>query len=644
MLKRLAVLIAVFAAFAAKAEATSYSPRVGLLLMSPGVTNWGIRLNNEVFSVIDSSAAWLTATNDFQSSNTFHAGVLFVNSAITMTGAGGFIVNNSSISTNGGFFGNCWGCTNINPAALPVTVITGTGTANQFSYFDSTEHITSTGAATIIGTTIRFGNRGTPLPTSDVHVVIGDGPRAFNLNLAEDPVYAEIAMNSGELGAIGFSVGGTQGYIVGKSAGNNFLLNDVFVGGGLGIFFKHFGGTQNSTFGNPSAGEGSILTPTVLGMYGVFTAFGTAASQPVAAADQGRFYFSEIANHHIWFSEDGNPWRALPGILLSGNAPTSAANQIAYFTSESVLSSTSAFQFSGTSVTLNVPVLFNSTATANFLSANKMVIGATNPTSQSDLTIIQTTNIAGLTMDHYSNDNVGTAFIGRKAEGTLSAPTAVAAGDRLATFGGNGFDGSANFPSSSTARIVFIATEPYTSTAHGSFTQILTTPSGSTTPVVSATFGPGDFSGGNGHGFYNINTTSCTSIPNTTFTNTAFGPAISTITIANIRAGSHVRVSFSGQAANNTSADGIGVTILQDGAFTTSIGNAAIVGFNNSSLIGLNLPSTAMNISFGVPLDTPALTAGSHSWAFAPAVVTGGTGTLIKSATVNNRFCVTEEP
>lgn len=391
MLKRLAILAIACSAFVAKAQATSYSPRIGLLLMSPGVTNWGIRLNNEVFSVIDSSVAWLTATNDFQSSNTFHAGVLFVNSAITMTGAGGTFVNDSSVTTNGGFFGNCWGCTNINPAALPVTVITGTGTANQLSYFDATEHITSTGAMTIIGTTIRFGNRGTSLPTSDVHVVIGDGARAFNINLSEDPVYLEMAGN-GSQAAIGFSNSGNKKYILGKTPHGNFALFDA--GAGASPFYIE-DGTRKVAVGQTLAGD-DIFTDTAFNVYGVMTMRGTGATQAVSSNDNGTIYMDQGNGTRLKrfiVSESAGSYNVMAKVVRLGppqfERPIMDANQVVYGFSDSVIQSSPTFQFNGSSLTLLGAALFTSTVTAlNFSGSGSLLTGVihTGDAAGGDLT------------------------------------------------------------------------------------------------------------------------------------------------------------------------------------------------------------------------------------------------------------------
>lgn len=99
-----------------------------------------------------------------------------------------------------------------------------------------------------------------------------------------------------------------------------------------------------------------------------------------------------------------------------------------------------------------------------------------------DLEVIQRTSVAGIEQSHYSDDNVGTAFIGRKARGTIGSPTAVLSSDRLSTFGAVGHDGSV-FPSSSTANIRFQAAENFTTSAHGTNILFNATPTGSTTTV-----------------------------------------------------------------------------------------------------------------------------------------------------------------
>lgn len=102
-MRRIALLVGLLLA-PVFARADSLTPRLGLLLLSTGTTNWGTKLNNSVFSVADSSAAAQFVPNNFISTNTFRGAVGLVNSSMSLTGPLGFIQSQSSITGN--HFGN----------------------------------------------------------------------------------------------------------------------------------------------------------------------------------------------------------------------------------------------------------------------------------------------------------------------------------------------------------------------------------------------------------------------------------------------------------------------------------------------------------------------------------------------------------
>jgi len=83
-----------------------------------------------------------------------------------------------------------------------------------------------------------------------------------------------------------------------------------------------------------------------------------------------------------------------------------------------------------------------------------------------------------------------TAFKGIFARGSKTSPTAVQSGDALVKFRGAGYDGTTAVGSAATsAEIRAVATENFSSSAHGAKFEILTTPNGGTTPALAATFG-----------------------------------------------------------------------------------------------------------------------------------------------------------
>ena len=90
-------------------------------------------------------------------------------------------------------------------------------------------------------------------------------------------------------------------------------------------------------------------------------------------------------------------------------------------------------------------------------------------------------------MDAFGGLNL---FVGRRADGTQAARTAVASGDVTFAIGGQGWDGSAY--SASSAAIIFSASEAYTPTAHGGKMDFRTVAPGTAGgPTVRATIGLG---------------------------------------------------------------------------------------------------------------------------------------------------------
>ncbi len=77
------------------------------------------------------------------------------------------------------------------------------------------------------------------------------------------------------------------------------------------------------------------------------------------------------------------------------------------------------------------------------------------------------------------------SYIGYRGNGTTATPTAVASGDRLANFGGGGFDGT-NWIVSALANIAMFATENWTSSARGARIGFETTRNGTASSVAVA--------------------------------------------------------------------------------------------------------------------------------------------------------------
>jgi hypothetical protein len=91
-----------------------------------------------------------------------------------------------------------------------------------------------------------------------------------------------------------------------------------------------------------------------------------------------------------------------------------------------------------------------------------------------------------MVFDYYNSDGNSSLFLGRKARGTISSPTAVLSGDSIAAVAARGY-GATGFPGSSNGLIGFFAAENFTDTAQGSSITFETVPIGSTTRATRMT-------------------------------------------------------------------------------------------------------------------------------------------------------------
>lgn len=110
---------------AAPAKADSITPRMGLVVISPGSVGWGVKLNTGVTQQIDFQGAAQFYPNNFTTSNTATGPWLWNGASISLSGPGGFIVSGSSIGTTGGFFGDGSALTGITAAGAAGGDLTG---------------------------------------------------------------------------------------------------------------------------------------------------------------------------------------------------------------------------------------------------------------------------------------------------------------------------------------------------------------------------------------------------------------------------------------------------------------------------------------------------------------------------------------
>lgn len=128
---RIIALLLMLTTGAAQA-ADTYTTRLNLIKPSTGSPNWGLKLNNGVFDVIDSSVAAMYKPNTFvaASSQTYLAPLRATNSSFTFTGANGYITSDSSGNFSGVFAS---GVRATSMTATSMTAVNFLGTSAQFS-------------------------------------------------------------------------------------------------------------------------------------------------------------------------------------------------------------------------------------------------------------------------------------------------------------------------------------------------------------------------------------------------------------------------------------------------------------------------------------------------------------------------------
>jgi len=117
-------------------------------------------------------------------------------------------------------------------------------------------------------------------------------------------------------------------------------------------------------------------------------------------------------------------------------------------------------------------------------------IGTTAPGALLDVSnaLVPTSSIANINGTTYGTTTFGTEIAGRKARGTLAAPTAAQNGDLLAVIGGKGY-GATTF-SSLTSGMTVQTAENWTDTAQGTQVNFVTIPRGTTVPLTRVTIDP----------------------------------------------------------------------------------------------------------------------------------------------------------
>ncbi len=181
------------------------------------------------------------------------------------------------------------------------------------------------------------------------------------------------------------------------------------------------------------------------------------------------------------------------GVLIQGltyPAADGTANQVIKTNGSGTLSFTSQIQGAGNlTVTDSIPYVsasgtLNEDVNLKWDHTNqKLLVGTfTNAPNRGQIVAVNMTPSTadfGIYSQNNSNTNNGGIFTGRRSRGTEAVPTAVQNGDGLASFGGQGYDGSAY--SGGTGNVFITANETFTPSAHGTNVIIAATATGTTT-------------------------------------------------------------------------------------------------------------------------------------------------------------------
>jgi hypothetical protein len=109
-------------------------------------------------------------------------------------------------------------------------------------------------------------------------------------------------------------------------------------------------------------------------------------------------------------------------------------------------------------------------------SAGNVGVGTTSPIAPMHLA---GTSSPMMIFDYYASNTNSSLFLGRKARGTITSPTAVLSGDSIAAVAARGY-GATAFSSASNGLIAFWAAENFTDAAQGTYITFETVPIGST--------------------------------------------------------------------------------------------------------------------------------------------------------------------
>ncbi len=250
--------------------------------------------------------------------------------------------------------------------------------------------------------------------------------------------------------------------------------NDVVLGGTPNFLAKYVNGTDIGGSGVFEAGDGAIGLGTTLPFDRVHVRFDNNTGDFTGLAVQNTSG-GALAYSGMLFYDHTNALTQFQG--YNNLTHEYRINNIARVSPGGAFNGSINFMIGGTSRFF----------VSNF---SNIGIGTTNPAALLEVSnaLVPGLNVTTIASTTYGTNSFGPELVGRKARGTVAAPSAVQNGDLLALVGGKGY-GATNF-SGLTSGMAVTAAENWTDTAQGTQVTIQTIPVGQTQPQTRMILNP----------------------------------------------------------------------------------------------------------------------------------------------------------
>jgi hypothetical protein len=267
------------------------------------------------------------------------------------------------------------------------------------------------------------------------------------------------------------------------------------VTGVAGVTFAIY---EEQSGGTPLWQETQNLTTDANGRFSALLGSGSATGIPVELFSSGEARWLAVLTHSPGTSEQPRVLLvSVPYAIQASNAETLSGLPASAFVRVGETASGSTQPISAVQMDAN-PSLTTADGTANYLpffsntagvlnnsllyqSGSNLGVGTTTPAFNMD--VISQTDPAAIAVEGYGV--VGINFIGRRAEGTQAAPSALLTDDNIMAMQGRGY-GKTGFSQFSRSYMKFFAAENWSDTAQGTYIGLGTTTKG-TAPSAPAT-------------------------------------------------------------------------------------------------------------------------------------------------------------